>query len=134
VYAVVTIENDLSTPVWLNGRLVAESSLEHVPLSTRNMWFEVKYQDGSEVQYRCSSGPVPRHFKREDYRLLRPRESIQSDQDLSCFDLTRLGHYTVTAHYLDQKNPPPPPKGAVPLNLELVSESVPFDVMGGRMK
>lgn len=132
VYAVVTIKNDLAKPVWLNGRLVAEPSLEHVQLPTRNVWFDIKYQNEGPVRYRCSAGSVPRHFKREDYRLLLPGESVESDEDLSCFDLTRVGHYAVTAHYLDQKDPPPPPKGSVPLTAELVSEPVSFDVMGSR--
>jgi len=132
IYAVVTIKNELSKPLWLNSRLVAEPGLEHASVATRDMWFEIRYENAGAVRYRCSPGSVPRRFKRADYRLLLPGESIDGDEDLSCFDLTKLGHYSLIVHYLDQKDAPAAPKDATPLNYELVSAPVSFDVMGGR--
>jgi len=130
IYAIVRLENDSNGPVWLNGRLVVGPSLGPVPIRTRNLWFDVTFGNTEQVVDRCSLGIARRQFKPEDYRLLRPGEFIDVDADLSCFDLSRLGRYTIVVHYLDQKDKPAPPKESYPLNEELVSVPVSFDVMG----
>lgn len=134
IYAVVGVQNGSGSPLWLNARLTAASGRGPVMAgnNTQNVWFDIRYGKDGTVTYRCAPPNGPTRFKAGDYRSLRPGEVVDSDEELSCFDLSRLGEYTIVAHYYDcGKSSPPAPKGTVPLNYELVSAPVTFSVMGG---
>jgi hypothetical protein len=133
IYAIVGVRNGTDGPLWLNTRLVWQGPDPVMPGdNTRNLWFEIKYRNDRQVSYRCAAPNGPRAFKNTDYRVLKPGEGVDEDVDLSCFDLSRLGEYTVVAHYFDrQKSPPRPPAATTSLNYELVSAPVVFSVMGG---
>lgn len=129
IYAIVGIKNSSKKPVWLNGRLIAGPSLESMPMNTRNVWFDVTFDDSQPVIDRCPSPYRPAPFTPNDYRILEPGQSVDADIDLSCYDLTKLGHYVIVAHYLDQRDKPKPPKNAYPVNDQLISPRVSFDVL-----
>lgn len=133
IYAIVGVRNGSGSPLWLNGRLTANGrGPVFAGNDTQDVWFDIRYGKDGTVTYRCAPPNGPTRFKADDYRSLKPGEVVDNDEELSCFDLSRLGEYTIVAHYYDrQKSPPPAPKGTVPLNHELVSVPVTFSVMGG---
>jgi len=132
VYAVVAIRNESAAPIWANTQIVL-SGLGSAPSSGdhANLWFEVKYGGATTVAMRCSMPAVPRKFTASDYRILRVGEAIDEDIDLSCFDLSRMGQYTLVAHYRDlQRKSATPPPVVARLNYEIASAPVAFSVMG----
>lgn len=133
IYAIVGVRNESSHSLWLNTRFVA---ILPFPLGKKsnidNLWFDIKYQKDQPVVYRCALPNGPREFKASDFRVLESGQSVDSDKELSCFDLSRLGEYTIVAHYFDRSTGMPAAPGqAIRVNWELVSAPVVFSVMGG---
>ena len=114
---------------------------------TRPVWFRpsvvvdnigVKRVGGGSLQLMCRTNPGIRDVPDDqaasyrtppsDYRLLRHDESERSRIDLKeCFDLTRPGDYTLTAHWEDwDSTPPDVPRGAILVNGPL--DSLPVEL------
>lgn len=130
IYAILTIVNESSKSLWLNMRML-EGPAAPVALGSQEIWIDLKYKS-RRLDFRCQYRARP--ISKEDYRLLRPGQSIDAELELSgCHDLAELGSYTLIAHYLDgQPNPPKAPDGSVHLKQELVSQPVSFEVLGSR--
>jgi hypothetical protein len=128
IYAILTISNQTSAPLWFNGRMLAGVAIPG-PSIAQELWFDIKRGDQA-LGFRCQR--VARPVSTSDYRLLLPGESFESDQDISaCFDVKALGHYTIVAHYQDgQPDLQKAPDKSNALKRELVSSPVRFDVLG----
>lgn len=126
VVADVSLTNRSSKPVWLNGRLAVNR--EDDPPRMREVWILVVGPDGRDVPLECMKRLRPSGD--EDYRLVRPKESVINQEILSgCYRFDKVGQYKLVAFYQDQ-NPehPPSPDGAMFISELLQSAPVTLEV------
>lgn len=116
------LQNGGDHPLWVNKRLLLNSAF--VPPQFREVSLEVRGPEGQEVRFSCkirAGEALPK-----DYVVLKAGEKLSTPLALQqCFDLSKEGMYTVTAHYADG-NPkvPPAPAGETHLSQALTSNQV----------
>jgi hypothetical protein len=116
------LQNSGDQPLWVNKRLLLNSAFAPPPF--REVSLDVRGPDeGQEVRFICkirAGEALPK-----DYVVLKAGEKLSAPLPLKCFDLSKEGVYTVTAHYADG-NPkvPPPPAGETHLSQPLTSSPV----------
>ena len=118
--------NGGDAPVWWNARALLNRP--HAPAAFRELWLEVRADDGTEVPFNCKVNAGEARV--DDYELLAPGATRDVALNLEpCYDLARGGRFRVVAHYRDgTPSPPPAPAGAVALTVELASVPVTLDL------
>lgn len=118
--------NGGDAPVWWNARALLNRP--HAPAAFRELWLDVRADDGTEVPFNCKVNAGEARVG--DYELLAPGATHDVAVNVEdCYDLARGGRFRVALHYRDgTPSPPPAPAGAVTLTAELVSPPVTLDL------
>jgi hypothetical protein len=128
VVADISLVNVSPTPVWLNGRLALNR--EDDPPQMREVWILVVGPDGHDVPFECMKRL--RQTNSDDYRVLKPHESISTEEVLTgCYRFERPGRYSLAAFYQDENPDRPSGPAAVPFISQLLqSAPITLEVRG----